>query len=851
MKAKLFIILAFGISLFFTCEDAKVDHLILRQPTETIVRDNGEENANNALNRQLWIEQMHMTAPGQNWRKIEYENAKAKIKTQTVNRRNEQVILGDSLYTGYWSERGSKNQAGSINKVNYHRESDMIYCISAGGTIWKGPRDGTGWEVVNESFMFDVDALELLENEDGSTRMIATIARIPHYSDDFGATWNISTGINSSGDFWSKTTNFETVELNDNTTRIYCLSKFDFSTDISLYYSDDLGESYELIETFNVDNFDDITINNPHGSNDILVAFRAVSGSMQLEKIDHETASLTFLDLTDISIDRRLILVGNYTGQEDVLYALHSDNFIWRSIDEGKSWEQIAPISTFPWDIGFYNPPSNPEELFFGNIEAYRLSNNSFAKVNNWWDYYVDVEFSLHADMMTYQEFVDPDGLPFILIGNHGGLSISYDYLRTNQNIGLEGLNVSQYYDVRTDPLNPNFVYAGTQDQGFQRTNNASESEEFLDFDQVISGDYGHITFSGGGEGMWMVFPGGSVDFYPNPQTGFSQGLYTLDSSDESSWLPPLAEIPGSDEHEILMAGGNVNGGFGSHLIKLKALQNGVIEAEQFPFNFKANAGGGNGGIIAAIEVSELNPNIIYVTVSNGDVFVSLDGGETFDSGYNSINNGHFLYGASIYASKINENEVWIAGSGYNFDGVFYSDDYGKNFTLFSEGLPATLVFEITANADETQFYAATEIGPYVYLSETQKWEDLSQGNTPVHIYWSVEYLADQDLVRFGTYGRGIWDFKFGERVEVSTSDLEQFDFATIYPNPVEEVLNIQFDLNVLNSGAIMELIDMQGRVIYHSALQTSIDMHQFSAGIYTLRIRDEKKVQIEQVIKL
>ncbi len=848
MKMKAIIILAIGISLFFTCDQTSIIDHTLRQPTETIVRDGAEESADNAFNRQQWIEQMHMTAPGQNWRKIEYENAKEKIKKQSPNRRSEQVVLGDSLYTGYWSERGSKNQAGSINKVNYDRESDLIYCISAGGTIWKGPRDGTNWEVVNESFMFDVEVLELLEKADGSTRMIASIAKIPHYSDDYGATWNIATGINNSGDFWSQVSHFQTVQLDDNSTRIYCLSKFDFWSDIQLFYSDDLGETYQLIETFAIDDFDLLTLEKPHGSNEVLVATRAPSGRMRITKINHESISLSPSNTTTVSVDDRLILVGNYTGQDSVLYALHNDRFIWQSMDGGSTWEQQAEIFSQPWDIGFFTPPSDPEQLFYGNIEAYRLADNSFELVNNWWAYYDDVEFSLHADMMTYQEFIDPEGLPFILIGNHGGISITYDYMRSNQNIGLEGLNVSQYYDVRTDPLNPNFVYAGTQDQGFQRTNNATASEGTVDFDQVISGDYGHITFSRGGEGMWMVFPGGAVDFYPNPQSGFSQGFFTLESFDESSWLPPLAEIPGSEEHEILMAGGNINGGPGSHLIKLKATPNVGIEAEQFPFEFISNSGG---GIISAIEVSEINPDIIYVTVSNGDVFVSRDGGATFDTGYNSINNGHFLYGASIYASKINENEVWIAGSGYSFDGVFYSDDYGKNFSLFSEGLPATLVFEITANADETQFYAATEIGPYVYLAETQKWEDLSQGNTPVHIYWSVEYLADQDLVRFGTYGRGIWDFKFEERIDVSTSSLKEFDFANVYPNPVQDVLNIQYNTNDFGNELKLELIDMKGSVIYQSGFQNSIDMSPFSSGAYNLRISNKEKFQVMQVVKL
>jgi len=32
----------------------------------------------------------------------------------------------------------------------------------------------------------------------------------------------------------------------------------------------------------------------------------------------------------------------------------------------------------------------------------------------------------------------------------------------------------------------------------------------------------------------------------------------------------------------------------------------------------------------------------------------------------------------------------------------------------------------------------------------------------PDQVYWSVEYISDTHTVRFGTYGRGIWDFVLG-----------------------------------------------------------------------------------------
>ena len=817
-------------------------------PTDTIVYQESEENEENALSRELWIEKMHRSAPGKNWREIEYNNSKNKVQVDINSRQSNQVFLGDSLYQGRWEERGSVNQAGSINAVSYLQDEDMIYCISAGGTLWKGPRTGTEWQVVNQSYKFDVHALMFVKNQK-EDRMISTIARIPHYSDDLGLSWKAATGINSSADFWSRTNNFETVTLDDGSVRIYCLSKESYFDSIILYYSDDLGASYDRIENLIVDDFDQISLCKPHGSQEILVATASPANKLTIRKINHQTINLEFVRFADVSVgaDDRIILIGNYMEQDSILYAIDENRMIRISKNAGLTWEDQASTMNSPWDVGFYNPPSDPSQLFYGNIEAYRMEDNNFIKVNTWAEYYSNTLDKLHADIMTIKEFTDPDGNPFILIGNHGGLSISTDYLRNNQNISLNGLNVAQYYDVRTDPRNSNFVYAGSQDQGYQRTN-VMNNEGAVDFDQVLSGDYGHLTFSGNGEGLWTGYPGGRIRFYLNPQFSNQADFYEVVSEDESSWLTPMAELPTSTEHEILVAGGNINGGFGSHLIKLKRVGFTGIQAEQFPYDFTTSFGSGT---ISAIEASSLNPDLFYVATDDGLLYTSLDGGVTFEVAYNAINQGHYLYGASIYASKINENEVWIGGSGYDNDGVLYSNDYGKSFSLFTDGLPATLVFEITANADETQFYAATEAGPYIYLSETARWEDLSQGNAPVNTYWSVEYLEEQKIVRYGTYGRGILDFNFDEIFDVATNDLVSFEFITAYPNPVVDVLNLEKLPGVSDRDLKISMFDVSGRQIFESGWQSSISMQDFASGIYTLRIRNESKLQIIQIAKL
>lgn len=823
------------------------------KPTDTIVNNTQDEGEGNTLERQLWIEGMHRTAPGQNWREIERQNRVQKLNESSLSRDNGTVILGDSLYFGEWEEKGSNNQAGSVIAVNYLQEENKIYTISAGGTLWKGELDGSNWEVINEAFVFDSNDLEFLDLQDGGKRMILSIARIPHYSDDMGQTWTPAQGITSSGDFWSRTANFETIKLDDGSTRMYCLSKFDFWSNIKLFVSEDLGETYQEVTDLFVNDFDKVAFSKPHHSNEILVAKANQPNKMRIDKIDKEEIGLSFVRISDIelnSLDDRIILIGSYQNQDTVLYAVQNENSLMRSDDNGATWQWVSNFVDAPWDVGFFVSPSDASQVYYGEVEAHRLGQNSFQPVNRWWEYYDDVVNYIHADIMSYNEFEDQNGDPFLLIGNHGGLSISRDYLQTTQNISLEGLNVSQYYDVVTDPIDPNFAYAGTQDQGFQRTRDM-RTPGIVDFDQVISGDYGHLTFTSSGNSLWMTFPGGTIYYYNDPQNGFAVDNYQIESPDESSWLPAMATVPNSTRNEILVAGGNITGADGSHIIKLEYF--GGISAEQLPFDFNLNS---NGGVVTSIEVSSINPDIIYAGTNNGFFFTSFDGGQTFDLSFNSVNNGHFLYGASIYASTINENEVWIAGSGYNGDGVFYSDDNGQNFSLFSQGLPPTLVFEIAANADETQFYAATEAGPYIYLAETQQWEDLSQSNTPAHTYWSVEYIESLDIVRFGTYGRGIWDFSFQTPVNVTSTALPIQTFAKVYPNPVHEVVNIEMLSSIIslpNHALQVEVYNSMGQLILSTTMQTTseqLDFSQLAPGTYVVQINDGQSMQIEKVIK-
>ncbi|HEY6172615.1 MAG TPA: T9SS type A sorting domain-containing protein, partial [Candidatus Kapabacteria bacterium] len=167
---------------------------------------------------------------------------------------------------------------------------------------------------------------------------------------------------------------------------------------------------------------------------------------------------------------------------------------------------------------------------------------------------------------------------------------------------------------------------------------------------------------------------------------------------------------------------------------------------------------------VSALAISPIDHNHWYVTTTDGRFFHSVDRGIKWSvTDSFSAPGSHYFYGSSIVPSETTLGELYLGGSGYSNPGVFYSTDHGKTFVARDSGLPKTLIYGMASTPSGDLLFAGTEIGPYVYVRETNKWYDIAGYSAPDHVYWSVEYIPEIKTVRFGTHGRGIWDFKIDE----------------------------------------------------------------------------------------
>lgn len=800
------------------------------------------EEGDNYFKRQQWFEAMHRAAPGVDWREIEYRNSLEMQKTfpyQGFSRDNE-ISIGNGYLNGKWMERGSNNQAGSVFDVDYDVETNMLYLVSDGGSLFYADYSLQNWQVLNDRFTFTHGLLKLIKKPDGSKRLIAFINKMPHFSDDMGLTW--VPAVSYTAQSWGNVKDAFLTVIDDKQ-YIFILAKTDYYQKYKLYVSSDGGEQYQSILPLETSDTRNVAMAHVEATGDIFLIEQTAVNKSRIYRFNPETENMFVVtDNAGFAFGEKG--EGNLAAVLDDetirMYAYNGNDDLNVSNDLGLTWQFLSKIPITPWEVRLYVSAKYPDLLLIGGVEVYRSLDRgkTWKMINNWWEYYDDVPAKLHADIMQFDEFEDQEGNTFITISNHGGISVSYDKTLTNNNIGMLDLNVSQYYSVRTSPKFPNLVYAGSQDQGLQRGTISGETP--ISFKQVISGDYGHIVFTKNGESLWTVYPGGWVTHYGNTLTGTYDASWEVESDNETVWIPPMIATEDPSEDAVYFAGGNMNGGGGSYIIKL-SYANGQITAEQKPYNFFA----ASGSEISAMGISPINPLLWYVATNNGKLYYSTDGGVTFKISNNTVAGSNYLYGSCILPSRLDPTVVYVSGSGYSTAGVLKSSNGGKHFGGMTNGLPSTMVFAITANEDESMIFAATEAGPYVYIYTEKKWFPMAGNIAPTQKYWTVEYLPAQKIVRFGTYGRGIWDFKI-ESAGVSTAETGKKSVALkTFPNPAVDRVQIELN-NGYNGDAKAMIYSMEGRPALNKNIRLSngkavLDLYTLPKGNYILQLETGK----------
>ncbi len=810
----------------------RIDYIALPQPTEVAFSQGHEEGE--WMDKLNWIEGMHKCDSTVNWRTVNYQNRHNQyLKNIKVNTKSNLINIADGLLTGEWRETGSNNLAGRTHLIEIDQSVDSIYCASSGGNIWKADKNGNGWHVLNDDFMID-DIRMLREIPYGSSdRLIVASGGwyVPgfYYSDDDGANWTASTGLSSISN-WGQVQ--KAVVANNAQHTIYLLAmEWDYSNSekqTTIYVSENQGASFTKKLSF---------LESTHGSEGVFdiwcdaqddICYLAIGD--EIYYID-ETFDAVLISQYNQTTSGNVLLSGCKIETTTYLYtAVSSNNHtdFYQSSNAGINWVAKGNVDSDPFmKNSFCVSQLTPTVLYYGGVECFRSSNSgtNWTKLNEWGDYYSDIENKLHADIPGINSFVDSENNEFVYINTDGGTYISHDQLANVQNISLNDLNIGQFYSVLSHRFNSSYIFAGSQDQGYQLCDN-NTGAGITDFTQILSGDYGHLVSSNGGNSVWMVYPG-YVMYYPLATTSPYVSEWWEFDIDGQFWIPPLMPHP-TNPSVCYLGGGTTT--TGTHIIELTSNSGNLITTEQ-NYDFSGNS---SATAISAINYSRINSNYRYAMNGNGEFFTSTDGGINWElkTGFDGPD-GNYLYGAAVVPSNTTLEKIYVAGSGYSNPPVYVTTNNGNTFSQISNGLPSTMVYEIAVTPDDEFIFAATDAGPYVYVSENNEWYELSQGIAPNQVFWTVDYDPATKTARFGTYGRGIWDFKVTNGLNITNSS--NVLKLTVYPNPATDLISIEG----ANSSERVTIYNMFGNAVIDTDLK-NIDISNLSNGTYFVKCSGE-----------
>lgn len=428
---------------------------------------------------------------------------------------------------------------------------------------------------------------------------------------------------------------------------------------------------------------------------------------------------------------------------------------VYRSDNNGKKWTRTHEgyLDNIYYSYGYYFgqirvSDQDPDKIYILGVPIIKSDDGgkTFKGINGQ---------NVHGD--HHDLWINPDNDDHLILGNDGGINISYDDGATW--IKCNSPAVGQFYAIAVDMAKPFNVYGGLQDNGvWMGPHTNRESDRWHS-----SGHYAYKMILGG-DGMEVA-----IDNRDNTTvyTGFQFGNYFRinTANGQRKRITPkheLGERPlrwnwqspvhlSRHNEDILYFGAN-------------KLFRSMDKGDSFMAISKDLTTGGKKGDVAfstltTIHESPLQFGLLYVGSDDGLVHMSPDGGNTWKNITNGLPEDMWI--SKVHASAFEKSRVYVSLNGYRWDNFtpmcYVSEDYGATWTRIAKELPlepVNVIKEDPANPD--LLYIGTDHGLYVTL-DRGKTVMLMNNNLPAApVHDLVVHPRDNKLV-VGTHGRSIY----------------------------------------------------------------------------------------------
>ncbi len=464
---------------------------------------------------------------------------------------------------------------------------------------------------------------------------------------------------------------------------------------------------------------------------------------------------------------------------------------VYRSDDKGRSWRLVSNCNSRPMYFSQLRvDPSTPNTLYVGGLPWAKSTDGgkTFATL----DAAGGNGEPGHVDQ--HSMWIDPRNPKHIMIGNDGGLDITWDQGKSWDYVNNMATALS--YWVTADMRRPYYVYTGLQDNGSWGGPSSKRAGALSNYDWFGIGGGDGFQTAVNADAPWIVYTesqDGNTNRYDlkdgstksiRPSVGGGGGggrgggprnVLNAQIGDQYrfNWNTPFILSP--HDQNIVWLGGNrlfksYNRGdtwtASEDLTKNVDRRTVAVMGVPGDKTMISKADGiVNYSTIIAVNESPVTPGLVWAGTDDGNLQLTQDGGKTFTEVGKNISGipaNHRHWFSRIDPSHFDAATAYVSVDGHRSDDlkpyIFKTTDYGKSWTSLAGNLPA--YGDVQAVREDTKnpnlLFAGTEFGLYASLDQGKTWEKFMNDYPTVRTDDILIHPRDGDLI-VATHGRGIF----------------------------------------------------------------------------------------------